>query len=478
MIAGVCGLTVKAMPTRRRRNIHGAPIAIPVACALAIGAAVAVVAVAGAGHGAPRIRPAAAASTVPIDAAVSAAGTSTDCDLIVPADPLSARGLATPYVLTGPAGTSAAASGCQMINSVNLGACVQATILNPRTGALSVYNPLVITQGTAPAIAPVVPKLPADAIVTIDMGFNGTYLYQVGATPNALRQGRCTDGEPGSPFGQVSFCNGTAFFDAAFAMERTGGLVVPPAGTSRVLVPGAAGLGTGRQCPTTRNYDMVDQDPSDNVTTKYLLNPVTGQTAQNSMANTARMPGAQVLVNGSDNALIDNFLDPALGCHPFTAPDLGDHDAMTTSQALDELLAARNQPASAALVPETDEMVTGVGGSIDPAKTDLYRAEIGEAPVNARTDMSSSPQMFCQDLVDIQAPFLAANQRTFAAWPSPVPTEGDTLYTFMAARLGQSFENLSCNGFGLTNPVSGVVIEGDGAATSVNLNDAQQTAGF
>ena len=205
--------------TRRRRNIRRAPIAIPVACALAIGAAVAVVAVSSASHGTPRLRPAAAASAAPSDAAVSAAGTNTDCDLIVPADPLSARGLATPYVLTGPAGTSAAASGCQMINSVNLGAFVQATILNPRTGALSVYNPLVITQGTTPAIAPVVPKLPAHAIVTIDMGFNGTYLYQVGATPDALRQGRCIDGEPGSPFGQVSFCNGTAFFDAAFAME-------------------------------------------------------------------------------------------------------------------------------------------------------------------------------------------------------------------------------------------------------------------
>ena len=31
--------------------------------------------------------------------------------------------------------------------------------------------------------------------------------------------------------------------------------------------------------------------------------------------------------------------------------------------------------------------------------------------------------MFCQNLVDIQAPFLAANESTFAAWPSPVPTE-------------------------------------------------------
>src|ERR1035438_4719697 len=98
------------------------------------------------------------------------------CDIIVPADPLSAAGLATPYQLTGANDATAAASGCTTLNSANLGAFVQATILDPATGALSVYEPLVITQGTTPAAAPVVPTLPAGAIVTIDIGFNGTNL--------------------------------------------------------------------------------------------------------------------------------------------------------------------------------------------------------------------------------------------------------------------------------------------------------------
>jgi hypothetical protein len=35
-----------------------------------------------------------------------------------------------------------AASGCNMANAGNLGAFVQATILDPATGALSVYEPL------------------------------------------------------------------------------------------------------------------------------------------------------------------------------------------------------------------------------------------------------------------------------------------------------------------------------------------------
>ena len=110
------------------------------------------------------------------------------------------------------------------------------------------YNPLVITQGTK-LIAPVVPKLPACAIVTIDFGFNGTVLRQVGATPDALQQGNCVDGEPGLPFGQVSFCNGANFFDAAFSLERTGRLVVPSAGTTRKMVPTAGVMGNRPRVP-------------------------------------------------------------------------------------------------------------------------------------------------------------------------------------------------------------------------------------
>ena len=462
--------------SRRRRGGNDnrtARIAIPAAVVIALGVAVGIV-VTSSGNGATKIRSAAASSG---SAGVSSTAVEDTCDIIVPAHPLTAKGLATPYQLTGPSGGSPAATGCQMVNSFNLGAFVQATILDPATGALAVYNPLVITAGTTPAIKPVVPRLPKGAIVTIEFGFNGTFLIQVGATPDALAEGNCVDGEPGSPFGQVSFCNGINFFHEASRLERSGRLVVPSAGIAKRMVATEGSLGTGQECPTTRNFDMVDQDPSDNVTTKYLLDPATGQTAQDNAANAARMPGAQVLVNGSDNALIDDFLDPALGCTPFEAPDLANHGAPTTSQALDELLAGANQPKVAALVPENDEMVLGYGGQFDQAKTDLYRAEIGQAPVDSQTDASSSPEMFCQNLINIQTPFLEANESLLASAPSPIPTIGDTLYTFMANRLASSFDNLGCKSFGLTQPVA-VVVNGAGAATEATLNTAQQTAGF
>ena len=214
-----------------------------------------------------------------------------NCDIIVPANPLTAQGLATPYLLTGPGGMSPAQSGCEMTNATALGAFVQATILDPATGQLSVYDPLVITKGTTPAVQPLVPDIPAGAVVTVDFGFNGTGLFQVGATADALKQGNCMNGMPGSIFGQVSFCNGTNFFNAAFQDERAGKLKVPSAGTSTAMTATDGALGTGKACPVTRNFDMVDQDPSDNVTTEYLLNPATGQTAQDTAVQRGQPAG-------------------------------------------------------------------------------------------------------------------------------------------------------------------------------------------
>ncbi len=480
---------------RHRRRNHSSRIAvavaIPVVLGLAIGVMVAVggsSAVTDLGNAALGVSASASPSASPSAPSVapstapsgSSTGTTTaaanvNCDIIVPANPLSARGLATPYQLTGTNGQTPAQSGCEMTNAVNLGAFVQATILNPATGKLFVYDPLVITQGTTPAVAPVVPKLPRGAVVTIDFGFNGTDLFQVGATANALRNGNCVNGTAGSVFGQVSFCNGINFFQAAFRAEREGRLVVPSEGTSSKIVASAGSLGSGQNCPETRNFDMVDQDPSDNVTTFYLLNPATGQTAQDTTSNSANIPGSTMLANGSDNTLLDAFMDPLLGCTPFQAPDLANNNAPSSSQALDELLSAAHQPTISALVPENDEMVLDSNGQVDAAKTNLYRRELGQPAISAANNTTSSPAMFCQNMVDIQAPFLAANQALLATGSSPVPSVGDNLYTFLANRLGMSFSNLSCQTFGLTNPVT-VTLDGSGAATAATLNTTKQTA--
>jgi len=459
---------------RRFARIAGA-IAIPVALGLLIGGFIVV-----RGQHSTNIDETAlgaSASPSPADSTTPATTTAANvsCDIIVPANPLSAKGLATPYQLTGTDGQSPDASGCTMANAAALGAFVQATILNPRTGQLYVYDPLVITQGTTPAVTPTVPVLPRNAIVTIDFGFNGTNLYQVGATRHALAQGNCVNGMQGSIFGQQSFCNGINFFNAAHWLEAAGRLVVPSEGTSQKIIPTGGRLGTGRACPVTQNFDMVDQDPSDNVTTLYLLNPATGQTAQNTTANAANIPGSTTLANGSDNTLLDLFMDPTLGCTPFQVPDLANNNQPTSSQALNELLAAKNQLNIRALVPQNDEMTLDSQGQFDAAKTNLYRAELGQPSVSWSNNQADSPAMFCQNMVNIQTPFLAANQTVLATGQSPVTAVGDNLFTFLANRLSMSFTNLGCQNFGLTNPVT-VTLDENGVATAATFNTTVQQA--
>ncbi len=352
-------------------------------------------------------------------------------------------------------------SGCTMANFAALGAFVQATILNPATGALSTYEPLVITQGTQPAAKPVVPTLPAGAVVTVDFGFNGTNLTLAG-TGNSLRQGNCVNGLNGSIFGQVAFCNGTQFFQAVNRAEARGVLKVPAAGTSAK---------TNSPCLTTRSFEMIDQDQSDNVTSTYLLNG-NGQTAQDNAANEAAVAGGQKINNGSDNLLLDAFLDPVTGCTPMEAPDLTNAGTMGTSQALDEIMAAKDATAPIALIPENDEMVM-VNNAASAAKTNLYRSNVGQAPIRAANNATDSPANYCQNMVNVQTPYLAKNQTLLTGGPTPVPGTGNNLFTFLANRLSMSFTNLGCQNFGLKDPVT-VTLDGNGAATAATLNTTQQ----
>ena len=113
-------------------------------------------------------------------AQAAASGT---CTITAPANPLSAQGLATPWVL---------GDGCSMANSAEQ-AFVEATIVAPN-GSVQVYNPLVITQGTTAAATPAAPTIAAGSQVIIDGGFNGTNLVVLGNgarraawTPSASR---------------------------------------------------------------------------------------------------------------------------------------------------------------------------------------------------------------------------------------------------------------------------------------------------
>ena len=592
-------------------------------------------------------------------AAATAPAANMNCTLIVPANPLSAQGLATPYQLIA---TNAADGPCNEANA-NQTAFVQGAIINPRTGRISIYDPLVVDAGTQPAAAPVVPALPRGAVVALWFGYNGNTLSLAGpdqaqaliaaaaaasasatasatatptaaatatstptaaatatgtptaapsatdtgtatatATPTAapsatdtgtatatatpttapsptqsapsspaaavtapataaatqqaavqaegaaplspasggsegysatltrvtqfgqgakvsgyhhhpasrsgspsasasapqsapasvaaspstqatqsataapstgagtgtstmpptsagdapaasatpdtfLQQANCVAGEningQFSSFTQVGACNATAFFRAANRAISTGRLRVPRPGTAT----------DGQQCLTTRSFALIDQDQSDNVTTEYLAEP-DGQIAQDTAANRQGLAGASTLFNGSDNGLLDLFVDPTLGCSPWAAPNLADGGALAPSLPLDELQAARwagrQGSGASALVPLNDPMTLDGNGNFSTDKTNTYRSLVDMPPLPA----GESPTAYCTDMEQIQTTRIQQDFNLLTKNPGPAPAAASNLFNFLAMRLQQSFQNLNCGSLGLQNDVS------------------------
>jgi hypothetical protein len=555
--------------------------------------------------------------------AANAAAPNANCTIIVPANPLSAQGLATPYQLTA---TDPAAGPCNEANGAQT-AFVQGAIIDPATGKVSIYDPLVVDAGTQAAVTPTVPTLPAGAVVALWFGYNGNTLTLAGAdqaqallnpaasatptgatpattpsttqsqaqvnpastasgtatatptgtstatatptatstattggqntaapttsatqaafvtgsthraglevagsaplspanagsasqydatltritgsgssavqagnqprhhrpspsasasasttatasasassstgtgtgtptdppatgdvpaasgTPDAiLQQANCVAGEDingqFSAFTQVGACNAPAFFAAANTAIQGGKLTVPQPGIAK----------DGQRCLTTRSFALIDQDQSDNVTTEYLAEP-NGQTAQDTAANRQGINGSSVLFNGSDNGLLDLFVDPALGCSPWEAPNLADGGAPAPSLPLDELQAARwaNSPGNpAALVPLNDPMTVDGNGNFSTDKTNTYRTLV-DMPAQPAGE---SPATYCTDMEQIQGKRLQQDVNLLMGAPSPSTAAADNLFTFLSMRLEQSFMNLNCGNFGQQNDVS------------------------
>jgi hypothetical protein len=394
-----------------------------------------------------------------------AADDNTDCSLIVPPNPLSAQGLATPYQLTA---TDPANGPCHEANPAQA-AFVQGAILDPNTGHIFIYNPLVVDQGSQPAIQPKPPQLPRGAIVALWFGFNGNNLTLVDNN-GSLRQGRCVNGVPGSIFGQFSYCNAPAFFAAANLEIRLGRLKVPPIGTAK----------DGKPCPTSRDFSLVDQDQSDNVVTEYLVT-ADGRTAQMTAANIAALQGAQVQTNGSDERLLAVALDGALGCTPWMAPDLADPGHSLPALPLNELQAAAYQASPVALVPAGDPMVLN-NGQPDLNKVNAYRRGVDQVP--ARSLKNADTTAYCQNLMNIAPARFKLDQQFTQVSPSPDPGAANSLFTFLAQRFVTTYQELNCQALlnrpdpvSVTTDANGVAIDatitvpgGDSGAPAINCS--------
>jgi hypothetical protein len=369
---------------------------------------------------------------------------------------LTAQGLATPYVIAG-------GDQCKE-NNPNGAAFVQAAVLDPATAKVSVYNPLVIDQGTKPAIAPVQPTLPPGSVVGIWFGFNGTNLTLTG--PGAQN---CVNGSGGSVFGQMAYCNAQQFFRQANAQITAGRLQPPPLGTGTI---------DGKPCPSARDFGLVDQDQSDNTTDQYLVTKA-GATAQDEPQNRTQLQGAGTSSNGSDERLLAIAVDKALGCTPWTAPDLGDTTGTQQLPALplNELQAAAQQQQPVALTPALDPM-TLVDNQPNLNKLNAYRIGVDQPPVGSLGQADT--KTYCSNLLNTGLPRLAFDQQFTQKAASPFPDQANNLFTFLAMRFSNTFQDeqgfLHCTALlNVANPIE-LQMKGDVVvAANINLHPGPNT---
>jgi len=349
-----------------------------------------------------------------------------------------------------------AAGPCQESNP-DQAAFVQATVIDPATGAISNYSPLVVDQGARPAAADVTPQLPAGAVVGIWFGYNGGNLTLGGAGARS-----CVNGTRGSVFGQFAYCNAPAFFKAAHRALRRDLLAIPPIGTAT----------DGRPCPTVRDFFAVDQDQSDNLPTSYLM--TSAGMAQRTQANLSSYPDALTLGNPSDNRLVDVALDGALGCTPWKAADLADPGQVIPALPLNELQARARQGFPVALVPAGDPMVLN-NGSRDLVKVNAYRRGVDQPPV--AWSFQADTARYCRNMLRV-APARMMQDKSLlmpdATHPtrglSPDPGAADSQFTFLAQRFVASYDNLGCADLlRVPDPIS-LTTNGDGITTAATIN--------
>ncbi|KAJ3115515.1 hypothetical protein HK100_001318 [Physocladia obscura] len=371
--------------------------------------------------------------------------TSMNCVVTLPPHALTAHGLSTPWTVTG----------CDQTVNPTFAECV---VVDPATGTFGVYSPLLINQGSTNFIIPVVPTLPVNGVVGCWFGTNGVSTTLAGATAAA----NCTS--PNTALLQFAACNAPNFFAAAKKTK----IIIPPLGIGK----------NGKPCYTTRSFEIVDMDQSDNVVTTFLQDPGTNRLAQKTVKNLAALPNATEVSNGSDNLLLDAFYRPALGCTVFTAPNLADPTGPPVGAlALNEIQANALQAPPVALIPPHDPFTLDANGNPDFIKQSIYRANVNQPPPNNATSAEQSLQ-YCLDFLNVTAPGFITDLKFLIGQPSPAPANGKDLFTFLGQRFAASWIGLTCNvlvpvtdahGNAVAGPLT-ANFDGNGVCISVTFN--------
>ena len=311
------------------------------------------------------------------------------------------------------------------MSNPNLQAFVEADIINPRTGSIKVYNPLVITEGTQPPPAGAA-RVPRGDVVAIMFGFNGGNLLLTGTEKRCSRTTASTASRV--LLSQVAYCNSPAFYRAANRDIARGVLKIPPLATGD----------DGQPCPlpatspwwTRPRRQHGRRLPADRENGRP---PRTGQGDAAALSEGPRRSTTAATTRWSQ------VMDPALGCaryrlHDKTAPARCRLRQVTPTNCC--ATAARTTPV--ALVPLNDPM-TQVNGHNNRARPTRSRYELDQALIGQGGELAED---YCEDMMQIG---IQRVQQDSGKSPTSRPscrTRATTCSRFMAAPASASFENL------------------------------------
>ena len=385
---------------------------------------------------------------------------SQDCFLTVPNDPLN-TGLFVPwFVSTNP---TSQLNCSQLIKGSEV--FVEATIFDIDNNNFFVYYPLVIDIDTVPAIQPEVAPLPPNNVVVIHVGINGdtvTLLPTIKYNINSIDTGNCINGLPnGSVFGQFAYCNGLNFFQVVNQHINNGSLTIPP------ILNSVFG---GDVCPTTRSFPIVDQDQSDNVLSQYIITQDL-KLAQDTPLNRNNLQVLKIISNGSDNRLLNIFVNPAIGCQSFTAYNLVDNYIKQSSVALNEIQANLTPiTETTALVPPFSPFVVDNDNNAAQSvlKTNLYRDGVNQP--NIIVVDNNDNINYCNQMGNLTPPFFIKHMNQLRNMDSPAVDIANNLLNFMSLRFQNAWEILDCkNLIGIPSPITAIIDPNTGIAISNNL---------
>ncbi len=102
-------------------------------------------------------------------------------------------------------------------------------------------------------------------------------------------------------------------------------------------------------------------------------------------------------------------------------------------------------------------------------KTNLFRLGVDQPLVGAR-QRADTPANYCKNMMQVGMARASGAEKQFAAFTTPVPDEGNNLFTFLAARLAASWDNLGCGALlNAPDPVN-LTLDANGVATAATFS--------